>query len=211
MNFAGVLKLLENYDNFPIVPKVIEDIVKKHTDIEEIVYIGVNVNAEILRGGYIRVLYENIEPDHLLAPYAIADTGLKAKIYYSTNQDDCWIRLVINKELLHILDPDKLRLCTPEELTSLVNHLRVPREILFATVDSESPDVRERALVDYLSDYRALAAMVPEHMRLALLDKYKAGKVNEDQISKFLGIPIDYASILMTDMWPKFRTALVNL
>ena len=174
MHFSDVINELGNTTQFPIKPEKIAEIIKRGTDISLFVFIGVEADTNILRGKFARIRFEEIEDGPIPRPYAIPANKLIAKIYYARNQPDDWVRLTINKELLHVLDPDYVRTCTQEDARALASHLRLPIATLFAAKSSEQFNVQ--AFIDYISDFRAVVAMTPNSLRQLICDRYRAGK-----------------------------------
>lgn len=204
MKYTDMLRILEECDEFPITSKKIAQIICDNTKISKVTRIGVELNTEILRGGYVRS--EIVEDGgSFLSLYEPIDYSVEAKIYYARNQPEDWVRFVIIKELLHILDPIRLRVSSAAEIEKLVEHLRMPRELLCAV---EGLGEREKAVLDYLSDYRALAVMVPKRMRIAFTEKLALGKIDEAGVARFLGFPEQYTAALFSEFWQRVVDAI---
>ena len=207
MKFTDIIRAFENETVLPIKPQRIADLIRQNTELSNIVFIGVNLNTDFLRGKFVRVKYsENFSPQ-IPPPYQTASGDLIAKIYYDQNQPADWIRLVINKELLHILDPDFVRTATAEEAGILGNRIRLPPELLLAT---EKEDTHISALIDYVTDFRAVVAMLPHPIRCLICEKYAQKKIDEQQISALTGIPIRYVSSILSDRWEVLRNLWFN-
>lgn len=203
MKFKDVLDSLAKERQLPIKPDVLAHLIKTNTDIEQIVYIGVDVDAAILKGAFtrVRLSYNNTGP--IPPPYSIPDNNLVVKIYYNRNLSEEWQRLVVNKELLHILDPEIVRCSTPEQFSGMIDGLRLPRELMMANPAGDED--RVRATLDYISDFRAVVAMVPEHFREILLRKFREEKINEEHVASLAGLPTIYAPFIVSDQWDTIK------
>jgi hypothetical protein len=203
MRFRDIIEALREDVMLPIAPERIAGIIRTGGTITQVVYVGVDMDVAILRGKFVRIHYE--DAPHLgpvPPPYSIPDNGMVAKVYYERNQSPEEIRLVINKELLHAVDPDHVRTATPAQVTSLVNKLRLPLDMILAL----DKDFNREAFVDFLTDLRAVAAMVPEKIRQLIVDKYAEGKIDEAEIATLTGIPQRYMSSLLSEHWPRMMS-----
>ena len=201
---SDIIERLANETLLPILPQKIADLIMSDGTIERIVFVGVDLNMDILRGHFVRVIYEeSARLGPIPRPYAIPENGLVIKVYYARNQDADYIRLVVIKELLHAVDPDFLRTATAQEATHLADKLRLPSEVILATEDE---GFSIEACMDYISDFRAVVAMVPEPLRELICQKYSEGKIDEAEISVLTGVPIRYIVALLSDRWPRLRS-----
>lgn len=207
MNFAEILRELEEEVYLPIVPERIAKLVKKEGVVEDIIYIGVDINTDILRGSFVRLTYEDSVPGFMPPPYALPDSGLAIKIYYDRTQPQDYVDLVINKELLHALDPDMLRTASRERVIQLANHIRLPTEAIISTASSDNAG----AVADYISDFRAVVAMVPEAIRAYVCQRHSEGKISEEEIAELFGIPLRYVRVVLSDIWPDVRKVWVKI
>lgn len=199
MRFRDIVAALKDDTQLPIVPDRLAQLIKSDGIVEQIVFVGVDLDTKILRGKFARVMYDRGSLGSIPPPYAIPESGLVMKVYYARNQEPDEVRLVINKELLHSVDPDVVRIASREQAISLANKLRLPLELLLASDEEDSP----AAILDCFSDLRAVAAMVPEPVRILVCEKHQAGKIDESEIADFLGIPRRYVSAVLSDRWER--------
>lgn len=209
MRFSDVVDALSNESHFPIKPDRLASIIQPHTELERIVFIGIKVDPEILRGKFVRIRYENVAVSNSIPrPYSIPDNKLVAKIYYSILQDESWQRLAVNKELLHIIDPDHVRTCTAADARALVAHLRLPLELMLTTSGN---GFNEQAFIDFVSDFRAIIAMVPSSLRTLICEKYNQKKITEQEISDLVGVPLRYVPAILSDRWERLTQLWMTL
>lgn len=191
----------------PIVPEKIAKFIKREGVIEDVIFIGVDINTEILRGKFVRLVYDQGAPGFLPPPYALPDSGLMIKVYYDRTQPKDYQRVVVNKELLHAIDPSIVKISTPQKVIDLANHIRLPIEVITSSIDGNNAG----ALVDYMADFRAIVAMVPENIRIHVCQRYAEEKISREQIADLFGIPLRYVGVVLSDVWPNMRNVWLNL
>jgi hypothetical protein len=201
MNFRDVLAIIDREENLPIKPEFLVRILKAGGLVEEVVFIGVELDTEVLKGKFVRVHIDQNAEGFLPRPYAIPENGDVVKVYYDRNMAADERRLVINKELLHIIDPQFVRTTTREKAAKLVHDLKLPRELMVQKVNGDNLS----AVIDYISDFRAVGAMVPLPVRTLICENYAAGKIDEGEISRFTGIPRRYVSLILVELWENMR------
>lgn len=208
MRFFDLIKQLENETRLPIEPARIVKILREGGAIDQVQFIGVRLRTSILRGKFVRVVYDHGRLPPINAPYSVPEEGLVAKIYYAINQEPEYIRLVINKELLHLTDPIEVHTSSREQIIRLADRLRLPTELLVAI---REPSDSIEAIMDYLGDYRAVVAMVPQQVRDLICQKHAQKKLDEGEIAELVGIPLKYVSMLLSDQWGLFRSTWMKM
>ena len=207
MLFSTIVKLLEDENNLPIKPERIVKLLREGGAVEQVMFIGVNLNTSILRGNFVRVMFDETPIGPIPNPYASSSVGLVAKVYYARNQPQDYIRLVVNKELLHIIDPIVVRTSNRDQIIALADRMRLPTELLVSTQNGSNV----QALIDYLGDYRAVVAMVPQSIRDQICEKHAQNKIEEEQIAALTGLPLKYVPVILSEQWHVIRAPWTNM
>lgn len=203
MKFKTAITELSDHNEFPLDPNRLAEIICNHSDIDAFKFIGVDINDKILKGTYVKTYID----DERGVPYALPQ--MVGKIYYARNQDECWQRFCIVKELMHVADPKCVTVSSPEHLSDLIKHLAIPQEILLTVEPSMTST---KALVDTMADWRALLVMVPEKARDKAAELFLEKHIDIKRIVEFFHIPEKYAPIITNnDAWDKIMIAWENL
>ncbi len=133
MRFREVVEWLADEDCLPITNNKIASLLLESGHVKKITFIGVQLNTKILRGKAVQVAIDHEEERRAIPrPYETMEFSIKLKVYYDFSHDENYVRLVVNKELLHLTDPDIVRSATPSEINSLVSRIRLPPAIMAA-------------------------------------------------------------------------------
>jgi hypothetical protein len=124
---------------------------------------------------------------------------LCADIFVAKNLDAPWRRVIVCKELLHVLDPPESRVSSTEEVERLVRRIVLP-------LGTEMID--SKTLTDMLGLYEALAVLFPWRVREALMSRYLAGTLLPSHIATYVEIPLQYVHLVMSETWPKVHDAI---
>jgi hypothetical protein len=142
----------------------------------EIYYWAADINKDILRGQITHWDY----PDNNGTLHPVVD------IDYSKHLSIDWQRLVICKELLHILDIDAARVNTPEKVKHLINRIVLPPEL------SESAKDGLCVISDKFAVYQSVAILFPNAARKLLKPDFDAQRLTINDISRLLCMPPRY-------------------
>jgi|GEM_PF-4385308 len=212
MRFSDVVRLLEQKRDLPIKPDDIKRIIVEGGIRDDIIYIGVDINAQVLRGKLVQILDER-NPSPIMGPYNLQTTGLISKVYYAVKQDDDIKGIATIKELLHIVDPASVTTSNPQQVTDLFSKLSLPAEVNeMAKRSVQNGDYEHLHLaVDLYAEYRAVVAMVPERHRLLILEKYKERKLSIEEIARLTGLTPYYTRAVLSDVWPAIRASWLQI
>ncbi|UZW54029.1 hypothetical protein NUH86_10830 [Sphingobium sp. JS3065] len=192
-------KLIEHFaqeTHLPVdVNAVLQKIRQLGHDEDDIEFVGVDINADIMLGE-IKMFY--VRP----GPYA--DPIRHANIYYCQSLDLSWQRMICCKELTHLMDPPHTRTTNVADIEKLAEKIGLPPEMQDPVTDG--PETNR----DRLAEWRAAAILLPLAARGALLDAYKSGKVSVADIARLADIPSKYAAFVMSDSWPKIHDLLLK-
>jgi hypothetical protein len=216
MRFRDVVERLADENSLPIANNKIADLLLEDGNVKKIAFVGVQLNTKILRGKAVQVAVNSNEEEenYLTRPYVLRDFSISLKVYYDVNQDQDYTRLVINKELLHMVDPDIVRSATPAEINSLVSRVRLPPSVMASIVGKSKGSHNNgdtAALIDCYSDVRAVVAMLPKRHRSLILEKHAQSKISEEEIAGLVGVPRKYVPVILSDYWPKIRGIWLSL
>ena len=118
--------------------------------------------------------------------------------------DEATERLVVCKELLHILDPENSRVRSEEELSHLIGRIILPPHLqdIFANETSH-------VVTDRVAEIKAVAVLFPWNARMALVPNYKSGKVTLEQIAQRAKLPLVHTALVMNDVWLQIHKSLL--
>ena len=152
---------------------------------DEIEFIGVDLDVEIIRGFLFRFRYNKaVYGEHVNC----------AHVYYGKNQEEEWINIVCAKELCHLADgsaPVKRK----EELENLLSRLSLPNAIKILLEDPEY------AAFDKFGDAFAAALLLPMASRQLLRPHFQAGTITSADIARLAVMPERYVRLVMSDRW----------
>lgn len=167
----------------PVRIKDVADFILGKGVVSEIVRIPVEVDASILTGGFC--VFRDFAPPYQEAPVI-------AKIAYPKNADRKVQRLVIVKEMLHILDPSPARAATKQDVSDLIGDL---------ILDEAREEMGLPAAYDHTQIISALAILLPQAALDVLRPAYKRGQLTPEEISEIGLVPTAYVEIALTDEW----------
>lgn len=113
-------------------------------------------------------------------------------------------RLVVCKELLHLLDEPDMRVSTAEEFERLTSRLGLPPE------DQDPVKDGDKTISDRVGIYKAIAVLFPWATREVFMKPFNEGKLSHEDIAKIVDIPARYAALVMTDVWEAVHNVLVQ-
>jgi hypothetical protein len=116
-----------------------------------------------------------------------------------------WQRLACCKEIIHLFDVPALE---TNDRDSLVNLIRDLTEGF--NIGMLSPG-NWQAIKDNLAIHQALAVLFPHEVREDLMEAYDHGTIDDRWIAEKFSIPEDYVELLMSDRWPEYRKALMEI
>lgn len=199
---SKILERLFEKKEFPVDPNQVAEMLCGLTPIECFRFIKVNINDKVLKGGFV-----STKRMTTLAGLYGEELNI-ACVFYSRNLAVSEERFCVIKELMHAIDPVGISTITkPEQLASLIQHLSLSREILYAKFIKRLTEETIRTLVDTMGDWRALLVMVPEKERESVIELYQNEDITIEEIAEYFEIPKKYAyAILDNDFWDFIMT-----
>ena len=194
-----ITQLIKEFDDRTVLPVDVNDVVaflRKHGVQDEIEFLGVDLDADILLGQIKRFTYRKV---------AYGEPIFAANIYYDRNGSNAWRRMVCCKELLHMTDPEMSRAKTRQEIQRQAEKMGLPPGMQDAL--KEPPSVN----FDRLAEYQATAVLFPWAARSALIEAYKAEKLTLDDVARMADLPRRQASFVMSELWEASHQALIEL
>lgn len=123
------------------------------------------------------------------------DPGINNYIHYKKNLSLPYRRLVMGKELIHVLDPDCYLTKTETDVKSLTVDFATP-----VSLRGKFPHARH----DYSAIILALGLFLPLSIRGKLLEDYNSEKLDSTIIANKISIPEAYVEVVMSENWPDF-------
>lgn len=185
MHFGDLVRAFEGSEDLPVDTKAIKDWIVASGVQDEIEFVGVDIDTNVLRGFLRRFRYTT-------KPYA--DPTWAAHIYYGKGQTPEWINIVHCKEMVHLLDGAGAA-CRKEDFDTLLRRLTLPLEM---KVLLEDPAY---AQVDKFGDLYAAALLIPMAARAQLRPALASGDITILDIARLAVIPPKYAFMVMSDDW----------
>ncbi|MBS1041423.1 hypothetical protein JK203_11300 [Gluconobacter cerinus] len=139
------------------------------------------------------------------------EAGVHNIVHYCTSLDPYLRRLVICKELIHILDPECYLTKTPTEVDELMSILAEPTPIKEGSPHGDH-DHRTAVVL-------ATGVLFPLARREELMAAYTAGTLSAQKITDHVKIPRAYVDVVMAASWPaklewainKFETDVASI
>jgi len=194
----AISDLIRNFEGSINLPVKIDDIVNyiiSNGIQDEIEFIGVDMDADILRGYLHKFTYQRI-------PYG--EPVRAANVYYARGQSSEWINLVLCKELVHLCD-GKNAISTKAQVDELVKGLALPRDL-----DNFLEDPMH-VLFDKFVDCVAASILLSKASRDLLLPPFKNGLITAEDIARLAAIPPLYVRVVLNDRWERTYQELLTL
>ncbi len=183
MKIADLVRAFADRTYLPIeVPEVI-DCLREHDVMDEIHFYPSDIVAEILKGQIC-----HWEFDGRIVPTCV-------DIFFAASLDIPWQRLVVCKELCHLLDDPRKRVSSQDEFERLVSRIALPLELQNLKEDDAA------ASSDRFGLYQALSILFPFACRELLLPAYKDGTLTIQDIARMTALPPSMVGLVMSDVW----------
>jgi hypothetical protein len=194
MAIRELLIAFEDEENLPVDLNKVTDWIKEHGKQDEIEFVGVELDVEVIRGFLHRFRYSKL---------TYAEPVCAANIYYAINQPEDWINIVLAKELVHIMDGNCIG--RKAEFDELVKRLTLPTELKIILEDPAY------ALMDRFGDAFAAAILLPMGAREVLKEAYANGSVTAGDIARAAVMPLHYVKMVMAPEWEPAYEKLLQL
>jgi len=194
MSAYKLVQKFEDRAEFPVHLDEVRDAVIGLGGSDAIRFKAVDIEEDILRGICYRY-----KP--LPRPYGTPEEWID--IIYAEKLEEDWRRLVITKELIHVLDKDAHRTRNSEELEDLVRRM------------ARRADLRDgiswHETADRVGLFQALGILFPFEARRLMKDKYDAKHISDEMIAHRAAVPVQFVAFLMSDEWAESYDALMAL
>jgi hypothetical protein len=136
-------------------------------------------------------------------PAVYAEPETRVDILYADNLDLASRRLVVCKELIHVLDNGAHSVAQAAEVDELIRRM------------SRRPELRESVFLGERSDrfalLQALGILFPFAARSLIKPAYDEGKISDEMIARRAGIPEEFVDYLMSDDWEKDYDGIMRM
>jgi hypothetical protein len=122
------------------------------------------------------------------------------QIRFNGNMSKQWQRIVVCKELIHVLDPDNLLTHTPADVAALIDRMRIPLDLQNRFSSQEQGD--------RIAEFQALAILFPRAARDTLLPHYRNNSISATEIADAAAIPPHYIAFIMDKDWENFLSVV---
>jgi len=196
MSLRKLIEIFSCHTNLPIkIKDVVAQIVEMGIQ-DNITYVGVELDVGVIRGQFVRVSTER---------HAVyGEPVYSAEIYYASNQEIEWQRLVVCKELIHLFDTEAASTKTQEELEHLMEMIALSPELQFQKDDGF------KVITDKIATLYAICILFPKEARDALIDPYEQGLIKANDIARIAELPEKYIRLAMTEAWNKIYDTLMS-
>lgn len=187
------------------------------TDFSEKTFLPIKIDdiiSYILRKGFVKRITlhkEDVDPAEVAGfllmrrdptPYSIDDV---ADITYSSQLPSDWQRLVIAKELIHIVDKTTCRVSSRENVARLISDIVMPQ-----SVQLELERISPQTSSDKAGILMALMLLMPENARNLLKELYDKDKISLTEIADIAKVPTGFVQIVMLDIWPDVTKQIIS-
>lgn len=183
----------EDRTEFPVQLNDVRDAVLRLQAVDALTFKPVALNTATLLGVCYRYMYQP-------SPYSSEED--RVDILYAESLDSSGQRLVVTKELIHILDNGLHSVANPDEVDELVRRM------------ARRPDLRESPFMPERNDRFALAQalgiLFPYAARELIKPKYDDGLVSDEMIARRAGIPEEFIDYLMSEDWEVDYKAIMD-
>ncbi len=200
----SVKKISHHFDGLGIVPVKIEEVILKIQEFvpdDKIIVNGIDAPPKGTLGLNYANRFIGIEE---LTPGSAIMPITHHRIVYSTRMDGRLQRLVVCKELLHILDSNPARTTNKEKVLQLAEGLLASHN---GNNQAENP---LEHFADKIAIWLSLIVLFPYGFWEVCRRDYRAGKITLDQIADVLEIPSSYIAVTMDDKWDQMREGFLS-
>lgn len=195
MNASDLIARFATVIELPVDVNDVLDVLKANGCEDDIEFIGVDLDPDILQGKISIFWRQNgvYDPDPIRC----------ANIYYHRGHTLDWQRMICCKELVHVLDPAFAHTSTIGDIDKLAEKIGLPPEMQDPMNDGTAVNV------DRLAEWRAAALLLPLAARNAFMPAYKADKISTSEIALIADMPHRYVPLVMSDVWERLHDMLV--
>jgi len=128
--------------------------------------------------------------------------GVDNFVHYDGRLKTDYKRLVIAKELIHILDPNCYLTNTHTKVSELMGSLAAPSPI---------KEVGTHCFHDHnTAVILAVGIFLPLSLREELIEEYNSGSLSAETIVEDAQIPLGYVTAVMSSWWPTFFQEVID-
>ncbi|MFC5373221.1 hypothetical protein ACFPIF_11685 [Brevundimonas faecalis] len=194
MSAYKLVQKFEDRADFPVRLDEVRDAVVQLGGSDVIQFKSVDIDKDTLKGICYR--YRPIAQ-----PYAREEEWVD--IIYAESLSEEWRRIVVTKELIHVLDKDGHRITTDHQLDDLVRRM------------ARRPELRDGFSAAETSDrvglFQALGILFPFEARRLIKPKYDLGHISDEMIAHRAAIPLSFVPFVMSDEWADTYDFLMKL
>jgi hypothetical protein len=184
----SVCKLFEQFsalDRLPVSVRQVEQAIRAIGIEDEIRYVhDIELDPKVILGFLRR---EESVGD---GPKRVRSTITYAKVGHELE------RLIATKELIHIVDPPRVRVADLERARHLIEKIVLPPELMSVT---DGDDV----VTDRFAMLEAMALLFPMGARNVLYKKYMAKQISLAWIADMAELPVPHVAVVMDGFWPR--------
>jgi hypothetical protein len=191
--------VIKHFRTVTTVPVEVDEVVEflRASGVKDELYLWeVDINSERLRGSLVQ--WEPWEYPMNGEVHYVGD------IYVAKSLPPDWRRLVVCKELLHVIDPVDCRVNSEADIEQLIEKLVLPPELQDAKQDGW------KVLTDKVAIYEAIAVLFPLAARALMLELLKSGKTTVGEIAHIVDLPERFVRLVMWEKWPNVHSNLVG-
>ena len=191
MTFKALVESFQDHDHFPILVDDILAWIKNNTDHKDITLHSVKRDNKAFRGGFRRRAVTKPNSQMYSSEYEII-----TQIFYGSDLEPQWQRLVIVKEALHVFDGNG----------ACVDNVEKLRLLIPAIMAKEIQDVPFfPAMNDKFGAYKAMSILLPEKSRLIMANAVENGSRTVEEVANFTKLPETYV-----DIWLRFGAEIAD-
>jgi hypothetical protein len=199
MSVREVIEHFQRRTDLPIAIDEVQRLILSKTDIGRLRIIHVDMDSAVGQGVF--KLYP-VRP----SPYSEILTCCDISIPNDLHEYEK--RLVMCKELIHLLDPPNLRINTREQISELVSRIILDPSLM----PPEEIKIESKPVIwDRLSTLVPGAVLFPICARSIILEHYKSNRLSLERIADGVQLPRRLVQIVLSDAWPSLHQQLKEL
>lgn len=191
-SFSDLVNFFSAHTNYPIKIDDIKAWLIEHGYQDSIEIFEVDIDIGITKGQFMQFTTR---------PRPYGDPDRTTYITVGADQSLCWKRLVIAKEMTHVIDSEMTHTRTIKDIQALTEEL-----------SSQMPDKlgSEANHVERIAVYRALSLLAPKDAIDKIKPRYVRGEVTPLEVATFFRIPEFYIPKLMSERYAQLYDKLLG-
>jgi hypothetical protein len=199
MSLTELIDFFEGKTKVPILIADVQAFVMDRVNVARLQFIDVDLDTRDSRG-FLHSYQARRSP--------YSELEICCDIHLPTSLPSVERRVVACKEIIHLLDPQFMRMSDEQQVSHLISRVTSRRRPQ-PTVQDRLQDVRVRW--DFLNEHVPGAVLFPMAIRSVWIEQYKRGDLTSREIADTLQVPESLALFVLDDQWPELYQQIREL